>query len=141
MESKASAQWAGGLKDGTGEVSTASGVLASAAYRFATRFEGAKGLNPEELLGAAHAACFSMAVSAQLGDAGITPKSVKTQCTVTLSKVGEGFEITESHLDTVVSAPGADQAKVEKAVEAAKAGCPLSKVIKAKVTMSAKYEV
>jgi lipoyl-dependent peroxiredoxin len=141
MESKASAQWTGSLKEGNGEVSTASGALAQAGYRFPARFEGAKGLNPEELLGAAHAACFSMAVSAELGKAGITPKAVKTNATVTLDKDGSGFAVTKSHLDVVVEAPGADKKKVEAATEAAKAGCPLSKVIKAQISMSARYEV
>lgn len=141
MESKASAQWTGSLKEGNGEVSTASGALAQAGYRFSARFEGAKGLNPEELLGAAHAACFSMAVSAELGKAGITPKAVKTNATVTLDKDGPGFAVTKSHLDVVVEAPGSDKKKVEAATEAAKAGCPLSKVIKAQITMNARYEV
>lgn len=141
IDSKASVEWTGGLKDGAGKVSTASGVLNGAAYGFGSRFGGEKGLNPEELLGAAHAACFSMAVSAELGKAGITPKSIKTNATVTLDKEGEGFAVKKSHLDVVVSAPGADQAKVQAATEAAKAGCPLSKVIKAEVSMTAKYEV
>jgi len=140
MESKASAQWAGSLKEGNGEVSTASGALSSAGYRYPARFEGAKGLNPEELIGAAHASCFSMAVSAELGRAGITPKSVKTQATVTLEKGEKGFDITRSHLEVVVSAPGADQEKVKAATEAAKAGCPVSKVLKAQISMSARYE-
>lgn len=122
-------------------MSTASGALSSAGYRYPARFEGAKGLNPEELLGAAHAACFSMAVSAELGKAGITPKVIKTNATVTLGKDGEGFAVKKSHLDVVVEAPGADRKKVEAATEAAKVGCPLSKVIKAEITMSAKYEV
>lgn len=143
MDSRASAQWTGSLKEGGGEVSTASGALTSAGYRFPARFEGAKGLNPEELLGAAHAACFSMAVSAELGKVGITVKAVKTNATVTLAKDGEGFAVKKSHLDVVVEAPGADQQKVQAATEAAKAGCPLSKVLKgsAEVTMNAKYEV
>ena len=141
MESKASAQWTGSLKEGNGEVSTASGALSSAGYRFPARFEGAKGLNPEELLGAAHAACFSMAVSAELGKAGITPKAIKTNATVTLDKDGPGFAVTKSHLDVVVEAPGADKKKVEAATEAAKTGCPMSKVIKAQITMNARYEV
>jgi osmotically inducible protein OsmC len=141
MNSKASAQWTGSLREGTGNVSTDSGALARVPYTFATRFAGQKGLNPEELLGAAHSACFSMAISAELGRAGITPKSVRTQATVTLDKDGEGLSITESHLDVIVEAPGADRAKVEAATEAAKAGCPLSKVIRAKVTMNAQYEV
>ena len=141
MESKASAQWTGSLKEGNGEVSTGSGALSAAGYRYPARFEGAKGLNPEELIGAAHASCFSMAVSAELGRAGITPKSVKTQATVTLEKGAQGFDITKSHLDVVVTAPGADEAKVKAATEAAKAGCPVSKVLKAAVSMSARYEV
>src|SRR4051812_31634690 len=107
MNSKASAQWDGSLKDGSGNISTDSGALSKVAYSFGTRFGGQKGLNPEELLGAAHAACFSMAVSAELGKAGITPKAVRTQATVTLDKDGEGFSVTESHLDVAVEAPGA----------------------------------
>ena len=141
MQSKASAMWTGNLKEGSGEVSTGSGALTSAGYRFPARFEGAKGLNPEELLGAAHAACFSMAVSAELGKIGITPKAIKTNATVTLDKDGPGFAVTKSHLDVVIEAPGADQKKVEAATEAAKTGCPLSKVIKAQISMTARYEV
>lgn len=141
MESKASAKWTGSLKEGNGEVSTASGALTSAGYRFPARFEGAKGLNPEELLGAAHASCFSMAVSAELGKAGITAKAIKTNATVTLDKDGPGFAVTKSHLDVVIEAPGADKKKVEAATEAAKSGCPMSKVIKAEISMSARYEV
>ena len=141
MDSKASAQWTGSLKEGNGEVSTASGALTSAGYRYPARFEGAKGLNPEELLGAAHASCFSMAVSAELGKAGITPKAIKTNATVTLEKDGPGFAVQKSHLDVLVEAPGADKKKVQAATEAAKVGCPMSKVIKAEITMSARYEV
>src|SRR4051795_5715481 len=102
MNQKATAQWAGSLREGGGNVSTDSGALSKVPYTFATRFGGQKGLNPEELLGAAHSACFSMAVTAELGRAGITPKAVRTQATVTLDKDGEGFAITESHLDVVV---------------------------------------
>jgi osmotically inducible protein OsmC len=141
MDSKASAKWTGSFKEGSGEVSTASGALTGASYRYAARFEGAAGLNPEELLGAAHAACFSMAVSAELGRLGITAKSIKTAATVTLSKSDPGFAVTRSHLDVLVEAPGAERAMVEAATEAAKKGCPLSKVLKAEVTMSARYEV
>jgi lipoyl-dependent peroxiredoxin len=142
MNSTASARWQGGFKDGKGEVSTGSGTLQAASYAVPARFEGQKGLNPEELLGAAHASCFSMAVSAELGKAGITPRSIETKATVSLEKAEVGFEVKRSHLEVVVQAPGADRAKVEAATEAAKTGCPLSKALRAiEVTMSARYEV
>jgi osmotically inducible protein OsmC len=140
MIRKASAEWRGGLKDGKGTVSTESGVLASAAYSFGTRFENAKGTNPEELIAAAHAGCFSMALSAQLGVAGITPESIKTTASVTLEKVGDGFSVTSSHLDVVAKIPGANPAAFEKAANEAKAGCPISKLLNAKITMDAKLQ-
>jgi osmotically inducible protein OsmC len=140
MIRKASAEWRGGLKDGKGTVSTESGVLANAQYSFSTRFEDGKGTNPEELIAAAHAGCFSMALSAQLGAAGITPESVRTSAAVTLEKVGDGFSVTASHLDVTARIPGGDRAAFQKAAEQAKAGCPISKLLNAKITMDAKLE-
>ncbi|MGH7681670.1 MAG: OsmC family protein [Candidatus Eiseniibacteriota bacterium] len=138
MIRKASAEWRGGLKDGKGTVSTESGVLSGQPYSFSTRFENAKGTNPEELIAAAHAGCFSMAFSAQLGAAGITPESINTTASVTLEKVGEGFSVTASHLDVTAKIPGGNQAAFEKAANEAKAGCPISKLLNAKITMDAK---
>jgi osmotically inducible protein OsmC len=140
MKRTASAAWAGGLKDGKGSISTASGVLNSTQYSFSTRFENGIGTNPEELLAAAHAGCFSMALSGQLGQAGMTAQSIETVATITLEKGESGFGITESHLDVKVKIPGADQAAFEKAAAAAKAGCPVSKLFNAKITMDAKLE-
>jgi osmotically inducible protein OsmC len=140
MIKKASAVWKGNLKDGIGSISTESGVLRDAPYGFKARFENGKGTNPEELIGAAHAGCFSMALSKMLGDAGLTPERIETQAAVTLEKVGEGFEITASHLSVVAKIPGADQAKFEDIANKAKAGCPVSKVLKAKITMDAKLQ-
>ena len=141
MNSKASAVWQGGLKDGKGVVSTNSGALSNVPYNFAMRFEGAKGTNPEELIAAAHSACFAMATSAQLGEAGITAQNISASATVTLEKTEGGFAVTSSHLDLTIQAPGANRAAVEKAAENAKAGCPISKLLNAKITLSAKYEV
>ena len=141
MQSTASAVWQGGLKDGKGEVSAASGVLTNIPYTFATRFEGQKGTNPEELIAAAHAACFAMAFSAQLGEAGITPKRIDASAVVTLEKTVGGFAVTSSHLTVTAQAPGADRAKVETAANNAKAGCPISKLLNAKITMEANYQV
>jgi osmotically inducible protein OsmC len=138
MIRKASAEWRGGLKDGKGTVSTESGALAGHAYSFGTRFESAKGTNPEELIAAAHAGCFSMALSAQLGGAGITPESIKTTASVTLEKVGEGFSVTASHLEVTAKIPGADRGAFERAANDAKSGCPISKLLNAKITMDAK---
>jgi osmotically inducible protein OsmC len=141
MQSKASAVWQGGLKDGRGEVSTASGVLSNTPYSFATRFEGQKGTNPEEMIAAAHSACFAMALSAQLGEAGITPRRIDASATVTLEKTEGGFAVTASHLAVTVQAPGADRAAVEKAAGNAKAGCPISKLLNAKISMDATYQL
>ena len=138
MIRKGSAEWRGSLKEGKGTVSTESGVLANAAYSFGTRFENGKGTNPEEMIAAAHASCFSMALSAQLGAAGITPESVRTTAAVTLEKVEGGFAVTASHLDVTAKIPGADRAAFEKAANEAKAGCPISKLLNAKITMDAK---
>ncbi|HEV7802527.1 MAG TPA: OsmC family protein [Burkholderiales bacterium] len=140
MIKKASAAWKGGIKDGGGTISTESGVLKEAPYGFKARFENGKGTNPEELIGAAHAGCFSMALSKMLGDAGLTAERIETQAAVTLDKVGEGFEITASHLSVVAKIPGADQAKFEEIANKAKAGCPVSKLLKANITMDAKLE-
>src|SRR5688572_16693357 len=141
MKSKASAVWQGGLKDGKGEVSADSGVLSQTPYSFGTRFEGQKGTNPEELIAAAHAGCFAMAFSAQLGEAQITPKRIDATATVTLDKTDGGFAVTSSHLEVKVQAPGANRAAVEKAAENAKAGCPISKLLNTKITMDAKFEL
>src|SRR5580765_8638744 len=138
MKSKASAVWQGGLKDGKGTVSADSGVLNNVPYSFSTRFEGAKGTNPEELIAAAHAGCFSMALSAQLGEAKLTPESISTTVTLSLEKLDTGWTITTSHIDVVGKVPGADAATFQKYAEAAEKGCPVSKVLNAKITMTAK---
>jgi lipoyl-dependent peroxiredoxin len=140
MIKKASAIWKGGIKDGGGTISTETGVLNNAPYGFKSRFENGKGTNPEELLGAAHAGCFSMALSLILGEAGMTAETIETQAAVTLEKVGDGFSITSSHLDVKAKIPGADPAKFQEAANKAKAGCPLSKVLNAKITMNATLE-
>lgn len=140
MIRKASAEWRGNLKEGTGTISGESGAIANLPYSFKTRFENEKGTNPEELIGAAHAGCFSMALSAQLGVAGITPQSIRTTAAVTLEKVGEGFSVTAVHLDVVAKIPGADRAAFEKAANEAKAGCPISKLLNAKISMDARLE-
>jgi osmotically inducible protein OsmC len=138
MERKASAAWQGGIRDGKGTISTESRVLVSTPYSFSTRFEGAPGTNPEELLAAAHAGCFSMALSLMLGDAGIRPERIDTTATVTLEKLDTGFTITKVHLDVSVRAAGADRGKFETAATKAKENCPLSKVLRAAITMEAK---
>jgi osmotically inducible protein OsmC len=132
----ATAVWKGGLKDGVGHISTEAGALNNVPYNFSMRFEDQKGTNPEELVAAAHAACFSMFLSMVLGDAGMTGE-INTKATVTLEQVGSGFDVTSSVLDTTVKVPKADQAKFEAAAEAAKVGCPISKLLKAKITMNA----
>jgi osmotically inducible protein OsmC len=138
MERKATAVWQGGLRDGQGTLTTESKVLSNTPYSFGTRFESSPGTNPEELLGAAHAGCFSMALSAQLGEAGIKPERIETRAIVTLEKLEAGFTITRVHLDVAVKAPGADRAKVEAAAQKARTGCPLSKVLKADISMDAR---
>jgi lipoyl-dependent peroxiredoxin len=140
MERKASAVWKGGLKDGKGEFSAPSGVFSHVSYSFKTRFEDAPGTNPEELIAAAHASCFSMALSAQLGGANLTAASINTTANLRLEKVEGGFAITAIHLDVTAKVPNADDAAFQKAAENAKAGCPVSKVLNAKITMSAKLE-
>ena len=140
MERKASAVWRGGLKDGNGEFSGASGVFANTPYSFAARFENKAGTNPEELIAAAHAACFSMALSAQLGAANLTPESINTTANLKMEKLDAGWTITTVHLDVHAKVPKADDAAFQKAAESAKAGCPVSKVLKAQITMSAKLD-
>ena len=141
MERKASAVWKGNLKDGRGTISTPSGVLSDAQYSFNTRFEEGKGTNPEELIAAAHAACFSMALSGQLGEAGLKAESINTTAVVTLEKTSAGFTITAVHLVVTAKVPGAEQQAFEKAANNAKAGCPVSRLLNAKITMEAKLEV
>jgi osmotically inducible protein OsmC len=138
MKQTASAIWQGGLKDGQGTISTGSGALVEKPYSFRTRFEGEQGTNPEELIAAAHAGCFSMAFSMILGMAGLTPEKIETKATVTLDKVGDGFEVTKSHLEVVAAIPGASEEAFQEAAAAAKAGCPISKLLKAEITMDAK---
>jgi lipoyl-dependent peroxiredoxin len=140
MERKASATWTGGLKNGKGVISTTSGVLNRTQYSFSTRFENGVGTNPEELIAAAHAGCFAMALSAQLGEAGITPEQIDAGATVTLEKNAAGWEVTTSHLDVRARIPGADPAAFELAANNAKAGCPISRLLNAKITMDAKLE-
>jgi lipoyl-dependent peroxiredoxin len=138
MQRKASAAWRGGLKDGKGTLSTESGVLSQTQYSFGTRFEDGKGTNPEELIAAAHAGCFTMALSAQLGNAGLTAESLETTATVTLEKLEAGWAVTAVHLDLVGKVPGADAAAFQTAADAAKSGCPISKLLNAKITLTAK---
>jgi osmotically inducible protein OsmC len=140
MQRKASAVWQGDLKTGKGAISTESGVLKQTQYSFSTRFENGVGTNPEELLAAAHAGCFTMALSAQLGGAGLTAQKLETTATVSLEKVGDGFSITKSHLDLVARIPGADKAKFDAAVKAAETGCPVSKLFKAEISVNARLE-
>jgi osmotically inducible protein OsmC len=138
MKKTAWAVWKGGIKDGIGSISTETGVLKEAPYGFKSRFEGGKGTNPEELIGAAHAGCFSMALSNMLGQEGLTADEIRTSAEVTLEKVGDGFEITASHLIVTARIPGADQAKFDEIANKAKVGCPVSKLLKAKITMDTK---
>lgn len=137
MKRKGSAVWKGGLRDGKGTVSSASGVLADTQYSFNTRFEEGIGTNPEELIAAAHAGCFSMALSGQLGAAGMTAESIETTATVSLDKQEVGWAITAVHLDVTARIPGGDQAAFDQAAANAKAGCPVSKVLHAEITMTA----
>ena len=140
MQRKATAIWQGGIKDGKGNISTESGVLTATPYSFGTRFEGEKGTNPEELIAAAHAGCFSMALSLILGEAGIQPERIDTAAAVTLEKTEGGFTITRVHLEVSVRAPGADRAKFQAAAAKAKTGCPVSKLLNAAITMNAKLD-
>jgi osmotically inducible protein OsmC len=140
MKRKGSAHWEGGIKDGRGTVSTDSGVLSEAQYSFSTRFEDGKGTNPEELIAAAHAGCFSMALSKQLEDAGMKAESIDTTAAVTLEKTDAGFTITKVHLDVTARIPGGDRSAFETAAGNAKAGCPVSRLLNAEITMDAKLE-
>lgn len=140
MKRKASAVWQGGLKDGKGAISTDSGVLSDTQYSFSTRFENGIGTNPEELIGAAHAGCFSMALSGQLGQAGLTAERIETTATVTMDKTEAGFTITAVHLDVSARIPGASRDAFEAAAKNAKEGCPVSRLLKAEITMQATLE-
>jgi osmotically inducible protein OsmC len=135
---RGSAHWEGGLKDGTGTVSTESHALDDQPYGFNTRFEEKVGTNPEELIAAAHASCFSMALSMVLGEGGMTPSAIDTTCAVTLDQVDGGFAVTASHLVVTASVPGADDAAIREACETAKANCPISKLLTAEITMEVK---
>jgi len=138
MQRTASAHWEGGLKDGKGTVSTASGVLSQTQYSFSTRFENGVGTNPEELIAAAHAGCFSMALSLQLEQVGLKADAIDTKATLTFEKTGAGFTITRIHLDLRAKVPNADDAKFQKAAAEAKAGCPVSRVLNTEITLDAK---
>jgi lipoyl-dependent peroxiredoxin len=138
MKRKGSAVWQGTLKEGKGRVSTESGAVSDMQYSFSTRFEDGVGTNPEELIGAAHAGCFSMALSGQLGNAGMNPESIETTATVTLEKQEAGFTVTAIHLDVTARVPGADQAAFETAANNAKSGCPISRLLNADITMTAR---
>jgi len=140
MNRSASAAWQGGLKDGKGRITTQSGVLKDAQYGFNTRFEDGPGTNPEELIAAAHAGCFTMALSGKLGEAGMTATSLKTTATVTLDKVEGAFAITAVHLDLVATIPGANQQSFTAVANNAKLNCPVSKLLNAKITLEAKLE-
>jgi len=138
MNRNGSAVWRGGLKDGKGTVSTQSGVLKDTQYSFSTRFEDGAGTNPEELIAAAHAGCFSMALSGQLGNAGLTADEINTTATVTLEKGAQGFAVTKVHLVVEASVPGASEEQFATAAGNAKSGCPISKLLNAEITMDAK---
>lgn len=140
MKRTATSEWRGDLKGGKGSITTPSGVLADTQYSFGTRFEQGVGTNPEELIAAAHSGCFAMALSAQLGERGLTAESIRATATVTLDKLDSGWAVTSSHLDVKAKIPGADRAKFEEAANAAKEGCPISKLLKANITMSAALE-
>ena len=128
------------MKEGKGTLSTESGVLAETPYSFSTRFENGRGTNPEELIAAAHAGCFSMALSAELGKAGLTPDSIATSAALTMERLEAGWTVTAIHLDVAAKVPGADRARFEAAAQTAKAGCPISRLLNAKITMAAKLE-
>ena len=140
MKRSASAVWNGGLKDGKGVISTQSGVLENAQYSFSTRFEEGKGTNPEELIAAAHAGCFSMALSAQLNNAGRTAERIETEAAVTLEKTDAGFTVTAVHLKVRAKVPGATPPDFQEAAKAAKEGCPISRLLKAEITMETRLE-
>jgi lipoyl-dependent peroxiredoxin len=136
MKRTASAEWKGNLKEGKGTVSTESGVLSQAQYSFSTRFENGKGTNPEELVAAAHAGCFSMALSAELGKANVTPESIATTATLTMEKLDAGWTVTEIHLDVKGKVPAGSESAFDTAANAAKAGCPISRLLNTKITMT-----
>jgi lipoyl-dependent peroxiredoxin len=140
MKRSAQAKWQGDLKTGSGTIATASGTLAATPYSFHSRFEQGKGTNPEELLAAAHAGCFTMALSLQLSQAGFAPESLETSCTITLEQKDGGFAITESHLELKAKVPGATQQAFDQATQAAKAGCPVSKLYNTNITLNAHLE-
>jgi osmotically inducible protein OsmC len=140
MKRNASAIWKGGLKDGKGSISTESGVLNNTPYSFSTRFENVKGTNPEELIAAAHAGCFTMALSAQLGTAGFTPESLQTTAALTMDKLDAGWTITAIHLDVKAKVPGASQEAFQAAANEAKSNCPVSRVLNTKITLDASLE-
>ncbi len=140
MKRSASAVWKGDIKQGQGSISTETGVLQEAPYGFKSRFEDGPGTNPEELIGAAHAACFSMALSLMLGEEDLTPESIHTKAQVTLNKVDDGFEISALHLDVTADVPGTDAATFEEIADKAKKGCPVSKVLNAHITMDARLK-
>lgn len=137
---KAWAVWKGGLKDGGGTISTETGVLKEAPYGFKSRFENGKGTNPEELIAAAHAGCYSMALSLMLGESGMTPERIETHAEVTIEQIGDGFEITASHLIVVAKIRVANKERFQEVANKAKEGCPVSKLLKARITMDAKLE-
>lgn len=138
MSKKASAIWKGGIKDGGGSISTETGALKEAAYGFSSRFENGKGTNPEELIAAAHAGCFSMALSLMLGEAGFTPEKIETHAAVTLVSNASGFQITTSELTVTAKIPGIDNTKFQEIANKAKGGCPVSKVLNTTISMNAK---
>jgi osmotically inducible protein OsmC len=140
LKRTASAEWKGNLKAGKGAISTASSVLDNTPYGYSSRFEGAKGTNPEELIAAAHAGCFSMALSVQLEQAGLTADSIRTTCTISFEQAHDGWTITASHLDVKAKVPGADREKFQQAADSAKQGCPVSKVLNAEISMNAELE-
>jgi osmotically inducible protein OsmC len=140
MERTASAVWNGSLKEGKGTITTQSGILSDAPYSFVTRFENGKGTNPEELIAAAHAGCFTMALSAQLGTMNFTPQSLRTSAKVTLEKLDAGWTISKIHLDVSGRVPGISASAFESAAASAKANCPVSRLLKAEITMDAHLE-
>jgi osmotically inducible protein OsmC len=140
MKRKASAVWQGDLKSGKGMITTESGVLSETQYSFSTRFENGIGTNPEELITAAHAGCFSMALSAELGKAGMTAELIQTTATLTMERLEIGWTVTQIHLDVSVKIPGADRAAFDAAANAAKTGCPISRLLNAAITMDAKLQ-
>lgn len=138
MKRSGSAVWNGGLKDGRGSVSTETGALSNVPYTFSMRFENERGTNPEELVAAAHAACFSMALSLAMANEGLTPESIDTSCTVNFENVDGAWTVTASHLQTKVKSPNADPGTFQKAADGAKAGCPISRLLNTKITMDAR---